>query len=82
MAKHVAIALKAVHHCDGVSTRQHNEPAGNQEVWHYHLHVFPRFDGDQLYSSRQQLALLEERVRHAEMLRNYFQENPPDLEND
>ena len=82
MAKRVALALKAIHHCDGVSTRQHNEPAGNQDVWHYHLHIFPRFNGDQLYSSRKQLAPLEERVRHAELLRDYFEENPPDLEND
>jgi diadenosine tetraphosphate (Ap4A) HIT family hydrolase len=34
---------------DGTSTRQHNEPAGNQDVWHYHEHVFPRYDGDELY---------------------------------
>ena len=32
-------------------TRQHNEPAGYQEVWHYHLHVFPRWAGDDLYGS-------------------------------
>ncbi len=82
MAKRVAIALKAVHGCDGVSTRQHNEPAGNQDVWHYHLHVFPRFDGDGLYGSRKQLAPQEERIRHATMLRAYFDAHPPDLEHD
>ncbi len=37
-----AIALKTAFECDGVSTRQHNEPAGYQDVWHYHVHVFPR----------------------------------------
>ncbi len=82
MAKCVALAFKAVHHCDGVSTRQHNEPAGNQDVWHYHLHVFPRFEGDHLYVLRKQLAPVEERVRHAEMLRGYFRDNPPNLEDD
>jgi histidine triad (HIT) family protein len=41
--------MKAAYHCDGISTRQHNEPAGNQDVWHYHLHVFPRYTDDQLY---------------------------------
>ncbi len=45
-AKEVAIAFKEVYKCDGVSTRQHNEPAGGQDVWHYHLHVFPRYEGD------------------------------------
>ena len=44
-----ALAMKAAFGCDGVSTRQHNEPAGNQDVWHYHVHVFPRFHDDDLY---------------------------------
>lgn len=48
-SKKVALALKKAYDCDGVSTRQHNEPAGNQDVWHYHLHVQPRYDGDDLY---------------------------------
>jgi histidine triad (HIT) family protein len=45
----VALALKAALGCDGVSTRQHNEPAGSQDVWHYHVHVTPRYEGDDLY---------------------------------
>ena len=38
-----AMALKDTYHCDGTSIRQHNEPAGNQDVWHCHIHVFPRY---------------------------------------
>ncbi|MGM7671408.1 HIT family protein [Microbacterium sp. A93] len=49
MTRQVALAMKQVWSPDGVSTRQHNEPAGNQHVWHYHLHVFPRWHEDQLY---------------------------------
>lgn len=48
-SKKIAIALKEAYECDGTSTRQHNEPAGNQDVWHFHLHVFPRYIGDNLY---------------------------------
>lgn len=48
-SKKVAIALKKSYRCDGVSTRQHNEPAGNQDVWHFHLHIFPRYQNDNLY---------------------------------
>jgi histidine triad (HIT) family protein len=48
-ARSVALAMKAAYGCDGVSTRQHNEPSGNQDVWHYHLHVFPRYFGDRLH---------------------------------
>ncbi len=36
----VAVAVKTAYGCNGVSTRQHNEPAGGQDVWHLH-HVFP-----------------------------------------
>ena len=45
----VAVALKKTYECDGVSSRQHNEPAGDQDVWHYHLHIFPRYLNDDLY---------------------------------
>lgn len=82
-AKYAALALKAVYKCDGISTRQHNEPAGNQDVWHYHLHVFPRYTNDQLYLSRKMSAApLPERLRYARLLQDYFDANPPDLETD
>lgn len=51
VAQKIALAMKASYHCDGISTRQHNEPAGNQDVWHYHLHVFPRYLNDNLYQT-------------------------------
>lgn len=66
-----ALALKAAMRCDGVSTRQHNEPAGDQEVWHYHVHVIPRFAGDDLARSARAVAdptdmrEVAERLRHA-----------------
>ena len=73
-AKEVAIALKTVYKCDGVSTRQHNEPAGNQDVFHYHLHVFPRYTNDNLYKNHDKKRFVspEERLPFAEKLRNYF----------
>jgi histidine triad (HIT) family protein len=48
-ARMIALAMKKVYTCDGISTRQHNEPAGNQDVWHYHVHVTPRYNGDNFY---------------------------------
>jgi len=70
--KQIAIAFKKVYHCDGVSSRQHNEPAGNQDVWHYHLHVFPRYKDDNLYLMKRRATTLEERTVYAEKLRDYF----------
>ena len=45
----VGRAMKTVYGCTGISTRQHNEPNGNQDVWHYHEHITPRFRHDLLY---------------------------------
>lgn len=72
LEREVAIALKEVYQCDGVSSRQHNEPYGNQEVWHYHLHVFPRYKDDNLYSSGRVYSKPEERIKYAHGLKEYF----------
>ncbi len=70
-AKRVAVALKDVYRCDGTSMRQHNEAGGGQDVWHFHVHVFPRYAGDRLYEndSRTRWAAPEERAAAAERLR-------------
>jgi histidine triad (HIT) family protein len=68
----MALTLKNVYQCDGVSTRQHNEPAGDQEVWHYHLHVIPRFDVDNFRKSDRVFLPDHERSDHARRLREYI----------
>jgi len=70
LARRVALALKKEYRCDGVSTRQHNEPCGHQDVWHYHLHVFPRYENDNLYFTYREGEPLppEERRMYAEKL--------------
>jgi histidine triad (HIT) family protein len=55
--------------CEGISTRQHNGPVGNQDVWHYHLHVFPRYSNDGLYAGQKVLYTPEERIELAATLR-------------
>lgn len=69
VAQMIAIAMKMAYSCGGVSTRQHNEPAGNQDVWHYHLHVTPRYMNDQFYATQRELMPKEVRARHAQRLR-------------
>ena len=69
----VATAMKESWCCDGVSTRQHNEPAGGQDVWHYHVHVTPRFAGDHFYAtyaSERTLMPVHERAKYASDLRD------------
>lgn len=73
LVRAVAIGMKEAWHCNGVSTRQHNEPAGGQDVWHYHVHVTPRHRGDRFYAtyaSERVLMPVEERARYASDLRD------------
>lgn len=74
LSKRVALALKEGYGCDGVSTRQHNEPAGNQDVWHYHLHISPRYTGDNLYLNHEDTywPSREEKKPYADKLKNVF----------
>jgi histidine triad (HIT) family protein len=74
VGKRIALAIRATYGCDGTSFRQHNEPAGNQDVWHYHLHVFPRYVDDNLYrrSKERRSVTPEERLPYAQKLREYL----------
>ena len=76
-SKKIAVALKETYKCDGVSTRQHNEPAGNQDVFHYHLHIFPRYEGDNLYLNHKDTywPTEQEKQPYVDKLKNYLSEN-------
>lgn len=70
-AQRIALAMKSAYHCQGISTRQHNEPAGYQDVWHYHVHITPRFTDDRLYPTYAERGVMppDERAIYAEKLR-------------
>ena len=44
-AQKLAGAAMKAFDADGVTVQQFNEPAGGQVVFHYHVHVIPRFEG-------------------------------------
>ena len=46
MAKKVAIKMKETLNCDGVNLVQNNEEAAGQTVFHFHMHVIPRYVND------------------------------------
>jgi len=71
--RRLANAMRHAFGCEGISTRQHNGPAGNQDVWHYHLHVFPRYSNDGLYGGRKVPYTTEERIELAASLRAALQ---------
>jgi histidine triad (HIT) family protein len=71
----IANAMQDALGCEGISTRQHNGPAGNQDVWHYHLHVFPRFHDDGLYGGDAALYGPQERLEVANRLRGALEKH-------
>ena len=46
LAKKMALTLKGKLHCDGLNLVQNNGAAAGQTVSHFHLHVIPRYEGD------------------------------------
>ena len=46
LAKKMAIRMKEKLHCDGFNLVQNNEPAAGQTVFHFHLHLIPRYEND------------------------------------
>lgn len=74
LLREVAIAIRHTYGCHGVSTRQHNEAAGGQDVWHFHAHAFPRYIDDDLYRSDPIPGFVSFQERHfyAAKLRQYF----------
>ncbi len=75
-ARAAALAMRSALGCQGVSTMQNNEPAGNQDVWHYHLHVIPRWDGDDFHRQSGTMASAEEIRRRADQLRRAWEHVP------
>ena len=48
LAKKLAVALKEELDCDGVNILQNNEEAAGQTVFHLHMHIIPRYFGDDI----------------------------------
>ena len=66
--KRLAIALKEALACDGITIRQNNEPAGDQDVWHYHVHIVPRYEKDNYHHEPRFLMPVPDRIKYAEQL--------------
>lgn len=75
----IARAIRQSYDCDGTSTRQHNEPGAGQDVWHFHVHVFPRYLGDELYrrDAETRWTTAEERAPYARRLAAALADYPP-----
>jgi len=67
-ARDIALAMKSVYRCHGITLIQRNEPAGEQRAWHYHLHIIPRYDNDNLFQTERQPFPKSERAEYAKRL--------------
>lgn len=56
VAAKTAKAVKAATGCDGINILQNNSEAAGQTVFHLHLHVIPRYEGDKVNFSYQSLS--------------------------
>ena len=55
-------AVAAATDCDGINVWQNSGPASNQVVFHLHIHIIPRFHGDDVpaqIAARKQLSAEE-----------------------
>jgi len=74
-AARVARAAKRAFGADGITLRQNNETASDQHLFHFHLHVIPRFHGDlERFNATPQLAGRGELEASAARLRAAFLE--------
>lgn len=49
VAKKCCKALTEVLHCDGINVLQNNGEAAGQTVFHLHVHLIPRYEGDNVH---------------------------------
>jgi histidine triad (HIT) family protein len=70
VTKKVAQAVEKATHADGISIIQQNGEAAGQEIFHLHVHVIPRFEGQKLprlselsEADREQLSRTAEKIR-------------------
>lgn len=70
LAARVARVVKRMVGAEGITLRQNNEAASDQHLFHFHLHVIPRFAGDaQRFNSQPQLISLADQEAMAARLR-------------
>ena len=58
----VARAIREASGCDGLNLVQSNGRAGQQDVFHFHLHLIPRFSGDDILLNWQHTQIEREKL--------------------
>ncbi len=74
LVQRIAVAAKDAFAADGISVMQFNEGAGGQTVFHLHVHVIPRYEGQPLASHGRDMEKPEVLAAHAEKLKAALQD--------
>ena len=73
LSQRIAMVMKAEYCCDGITLQQSNEPAGDQRIWHYHLHVIARYNNDDFHHAQKESFSPDLRAEHAQKLRDWLE---------
>ena len=66
VAKKIAVKVKKATGCDGVNIMQNNDEAAGQTVFHFHMHVIPRYKNDNvLFYKTEDFAAMREKIANA-----------------
>jgi histidine triad (HIT) family protein len=73
VSKQIAPAIKAATNADGISIIQQNGKAAGQDIFHLHVHVVPRFEGQKLpHFNELQIVECEKLNEIAEKIKRYL----------
>mgnify|MGYP002998198034 CR=1 FL=1 len=63
LAKKLAIKMKEKLNCDGLNIVQNNGEVAGQTVFHFHMHLIPRYEGDNAGIAAWKQGTLEDAVK-------------------
>ncbi|MBQ3546302.1 MAG: HIT family protein [Lachnospiraceae bacterium] len=66
LAKKMATAMTEAFGCDGFNILQNNNEAGGQTVFHFHMHLVPRYEGDGAIKFGKAGEAVEEKLKELE----------------
>lgn len=72
LAKKMSVILKEKLGCDGINIQSNNEIAAGQTIFHFHMHLIPRYEEDKK-SARSIIALEPRELTDAELDDIYMQ---------
>lgn len=72
VAKKCATVLKETLQCDGLNLLQNNGEVAGQTVFHFHLHLIPRYQGDSIDLTPESGKVKEDIAETADIIRKGF----------